>query len=82
MRQTLTLNLGLRYDFISNPTEQHDLMCAYADPSSPTETDCQFVPHAFASNPSLTSLDPRLGFAWDPFKDHKTSIRGGIGTLP
>jgi outer membrane receptor protein involved in Fe transport len=76
---TLTLNLGLRWDFVSNPTEQHDLMCAYANPASPTQADCTFVPHAFASNPSLKSLDPRVGFAWDPFKNHKTSIRGGIG---
>jgi len=30
-------------------------------------------------NPSLHNLDPRIGIAWDPFKDHKTSVRAGFG---
>jgi outer membrane receptor protein involved in Fe transport len=79
--RTLTLNLGLRYDFISNPVEAHNLLCAFINPSSPSTTGCTPVSHVFASNPSVKSLDPRVGFAWDPFADHKTSIRAGAGVF-
>ncbi|MFZ0979567.1 MAG: TonB-dependent receptor [Candidatus Acidiferrales bacterium] len=79
--RTVTLNLGLRYQFISNPTETHNELCAFIDPSSPSTTACTPVSHVFQSNPSLKSLDPRVGVAWDPFKDHKTSIRAGAGVF-
>jgi outer membrane receptor protein involved in Fe transport len=79
--RTLTLNLGLRYDFISNPVEIHNQLCAFIAPSDPSTTGCTPVSHVFPSNPSAKSLDPRIGFAWDPFKDHKTSIRGGAGVF-
>ena len=73
----LTLNMGLRYEFVSNPvTDKHPLsnIVNY-------RTDKAFtpVPHVFLNNPSLKNFDPRFGFAFDPSKDHKTSIRGGFG---
>ncbi len=79
--QSLTLTFGLRYDFISNPTEIHNELCAFIAPSDPSTKGCTPVSHVFPSNPSRKSLDPRVGIAWDPFKDGKTSIHAGTGVF-
>lgn len=93
----LTLNLGLRYDFDTNPVGWAApnvaggksqpltvLVGSYLPPVGPVTPGNglpAFTPvkHVFAANPNGANFGPRFGFAYDPFKDHKTSIRGGFG---
>lgn len=75
-RSNLTLNLGVRYEPVTNPTESHDrfqlINDFYAGSAVP-------VGKLFATNPSLRNFEPRVGFSWDPFHNGKTAIRGGFG---
>jgi hypothetical protein len=71
----LTVNLGLRYDFYSNPTEAFGRLSAFPSPatdSAPT------VGKIFAGTP-LDLLSPQAGSAWNIFGDGKTVVRTGFG---
>ncbi len=76
IRSNLTLNLGVRYEIATLPTEVHGGFSVVPDIYGGVR---ESVIHPWQTNPTLGNVAPRVGFAWDPFSDGKTSIRAGFG---
>jgi len=74
-KSNLTLNVGLRYEMTSVPTETQGKLSVLRNLSDAT-------PHLgspFFENPTKKNFEPRVGFAWDPLRNGKMAIRGGAG---
>ena len=84
IRPNLTLTYGLRWEYYGVPYEVHSqLGTLFQDPSG--AAPFTFTPVG-PGNPSLwtdyhRNFEPRFGFAWDPFKTGRTSVRGAIGVF-
>ena len=82
-RSNLTLNFGLRYQFNGVPYEASgNLSNLYVPANGPAPFTFQLAGPGSGRllyNNDFSNFEPRIGFAWDPFKNGATSVRGAYG---
>lgn len=86
--QKWTFNLGLRWEVQTPPTDPLNRVVNYVPGQKSTVNPLAPVGALFYGDPgierggipvSYNHFSPRLGFAYDPFGDGKTSIRAAMG---
>jgi hypothetical protein len=84
LKSNFTLSYGLRYEWDGVPWVIRDQLTSATPAALAGPAPIQFVqvtrggPNPLYVN-DVKGLEPRIGFAWDPFKNGKTSIRAGFG---
>lgn len=76
LASNLTVNVGLRYEFLTIPNEVNGKVALLQNIHDP---EVRVGGPILDRNPSSLNFSPRVGVVWDPFKDQKTSIRASFG---
>ncbi len=88
VRSNFTLTLGIRYEYSEPKTDTAGRTFSIVPGDQSTRFPNAPVDLVFpgdkgapsgANFPDKTNFAPRIGFAWDPWKNGKTSVRGGFG---
>ncbi len=85
IRPNLSLNLGMRWEYIGPLTERNGLGLMPVDltldvlrnPNAVLDFAGKGTGREFLAK-DLDNFAPNFSFAWDPFNDGKTSVRGGF----
>jgi hypothetical protein len=85
IKPNLSLNFGMRWEYIGPLTERHGLglmpknlsLDVLRDPLAVLDFAGKGTGRDFVAR-DLNNWAPNFSFAWDPFKDGKTSVRGGF----
>jgi outer membrane receptor protein involved in Fe transport len=75
LKPNLTLNLGLRYTWNATPSEARGRFTNF----DPVTGDLVSATQPYQQ--SNLNFEPRIGFAWDPFKNGKMSVRGAYALM-
>ena len=79
LRSNLTLELGLRWDWNVTPTERYDRFVVFDPATRSLVRVGSGLDDVYQQNNQ--NLQPRLGIAWAPGKDGKTSVRAAYAIL-
>jgi hypothetical protein len=83
-----TANLGLRWDIDTPPVDAHNRTTTFVPLQQSTITPAAPLGQLFPGDKGVgrgiistqfSHISPRLGFAWDPLGDGKTSVRAAAG---
>jgi len=79
VRTNLTLELGLRWDWLMSPTERFNRFVDYVPQTNSLVRVNSGIAPVYHTN--WKNFQPRVGFSWDPFRTGKTAVRGAYAIL-
>lgn len=79
VRSNLTLDLGFRYDIHTVPTEKSDRFVVFDPQTASLLRIGRDIDQPYRSD--FNNIQPRVGFAWDPFGKGRTSIRAAYAIM-